>query len=133
MKVLLVIGLPASGKTHWAKRQVAKLLALGVTARLLDDPRTQDQLAEGLAQPSQVLIITDPYLCYPVARNAAGQMLTAAGHQVEYVFFECDPEQCQVNARLRPGKSVAKFIAQLAESYQIPANAAVLPVYSACA
>jgi len=129
MKVVLVIGLPASGKTHWAKRQVAQLLALGVTARLLDDPRTQEQLSEGLARPAHVLFITDPYLCQSVARNAACQILTAAGHQVEYVFFERDPEQCQANARLRPGKPVAKFIAQLAESYQIPVNAAVLPVY----
>jgi predicted kinase len=133
MKVLLVVGLPASGKTYWAKRQVAQLLALGVTARLLDDPRTQEQLAEGLARPSHVLFITDPYLCQPDARKTACQILTAAGHQVEYVFFECDPGQCQVNARLRLGKPVAKFIAQLAESYQIPANAVVLPVYRASA
>lgn len=131
MKVMLVVGLPAAGKTHWANRQVAQLLALGVTARLLDDPRTPEQLAEGLAQPGHVLFITDPYLCLAETRNAAGQILIAGGHQVEYVFFECDPVQCQVNARLRPGKPVAKFIAQLAESYQIPVNATVLPVYRA--
>lgn len=129
MKVMLVIGLPASGKTHWAKQQAAKLLALGVTARVLDDPRTQEQLAEGLARPSHVLFITDPYLCQPVARKAALEILSAAGHQVDCVFFECNPEQCLANARLRPDKPVTKFITQLAASYLVPDDAVVLPVY----
>lgn len=133
MRVVLVIGLPASGKTTWARTQVARLQALGVDARLLDDPRSAEELAAGLEQGCQLLFITDPHLCAPGVGCAAERRLSTQGHEVTSVFFANDPERCLVNAARRPEKSVARFIVQLAKSYQLPDGVVGLPVYEATA
>lgn len=129
MNVMLVVGLPASGKTHWAKKEVAQLRAVGAMAGLLDDPRTQDQLTEALSQPGHTLFVTDPYLCLPEARKAANEILTSAGHRVFTVFFANDPAQCLVNAGRRQDMSVTKFINSLAQRYEVPNGAVTFPVY----
>jgi adenylate kinase family enzyme len=133
MRVVLVIGLPASGKTTWAHTQVARLRALGVDARLLDDPRSAEELAASLDQECHLLFITDPHLCMQGVGSAAARRLEAQGHEVTLVFFANDPERCLVNAARRPDKSVARFIVQLAESYQLPDGVVGLPVYEASA
>jgi len=113
MKITLIIGLPASGKTNLAKR-------LYPSAYLVDDPVS---LLE-LPKPGQTehLIITDPSFC--VARTLAfcEKLLYQTYGEVEinHIYFANDPEQCLKNASGRVGKMVNSYISYLTKEYNPP-------------
>lgn len=121
MRIVLIAGLPASGKTHYAR-------SLG--GILIDDPQ------EGFSEfpdlhDCDLLVVTDPYFCMTLLRSYAEKLMLARYPEadIEWVFFENDPEQCQINARSRPNKPVSKFIDQLSDNYTVPVGAMTVPVY----
>jgi len=125
-KVFLVVGLPGSGKTHYAKG-----LAASRGAPLYDDvskhhPDIKCLIPQFLEH--QVCVITDPQLCVPGAQEYAKKIFSEANIEVEWICFENNPEACLRNADKRE-RNVAVDIRVLTSLYQIPFGASVLPVW----
>jgi hypothetical protein len=128
MRIVLVVGLPASGKTTWARAEAERLFRSGQRSLVVDDPRDATELhnvlrtaaAEGVAHA----FVVDPHLCDARLRQAAHAQVARYG-VVEEVFFRNDPEQCLENARRkdRGAKSVDGAIRRWSLGYQPPANA----------
>ena len=113
MKITLIIGLPASGKTTFMEEQFPD-------AYLVDDPVS----LLDLPKPDTVehLVISDPSFC--VDRTLAfckKHLLQAYGVvNIEYIYFANNPEQCRKNASNRKGKMVDSYISYLTEKYNPP-------------
>jgi hypothetical protein len=119
MKVTMIVGLPASGKTHYAET-----IANG--RKIVDDPQSLSDL-EGMDND---FIICDPHLCHVNKFDVEDRIKKVYPEAVfEWIYFENDPEQCLKNAKNRLDKKVDNFIKLLAKQYVIPINAKVLPVW----
>ena len=133
--VTLVVGLPGSGKTTWARAQVARAAQAGLNAQLLDDPRDAVSLVAAVeqarAQRVDHLFIVDPHLCGASALAAAKAWFERHDLAMEVVHFANDPEQCVRNAASsdRQGKAVANAIRMWSRQYMPPASPPPLPVY----
>jgi hypothetical protein len=89
----IVIGLPGSGKSTYAK-------AFGLP--VCDDPKRREDLPPpGFGS----FVLTDPNLCRPEALAIACEILKEEhpDHDVKFHFFENDPEKCKVNLAHRIG------------------------------
>jgi hypothetical protein len=118
MKITIIIGLPASGKTHYAN-------TLGIP--VVDDPTSLEQLPE-----SGDFVIVDPYFCNKLILGHAIKLLTTkyAGVHISYQYFENDPVAAQRNAKLRnDGRKVDAFIDFLSKNYKPPTHYDLIPVY----
>ncbi len=121
MKITLIIGLPASGKTTLAK-------TLG--GFLIDDPISIKIL------PNYVdhLIITDPYFCIDSILNKAINILYKKYDHynviINRIYFENDLAQCLLNSKLRNNKNVDNFIKHLSSEYIPNKNYKILPCYN---
>lgn len=118
MKITLVIGLPASGKTTYAKR-------LG--GFLIDDPKHLDELPD----VCEHLVIVDPFFCILHILDTAVSTLKSKYGEVEItkIYFENDPEQCCKNAELREERHVTRFIKAVSLEYEPDVSCLVLPCY----
>ena len=107
MKAILIIGLPASGKSTYIEeiRQGAEVL--------------DDFVGRDLPRVER-LIIADPYLCKERIRLAMKSALELMGYSVEEIFYENNPEQCHINAETRPDKKVDGLIDILSWEYNPP-------------
>lgn len=123
-KVILVVGLPASGKTTFALNFCKE-----VSGILVDDPKDFVEVLTAL-KSSQTVVVTDPLLCIPSTRDKAQKRLESLGVEIDWVFFENNPVQCQVNASKRDGKPVQNEILYFSKKYIIPDNATILKVYT---
>lgn len=90
MKITLIIGLPGSGKTHYAKT---------LPGVLVDDPRSPDDFPVTNAD----LVICDPTLTHPKIKEAALSFLRDRYPEAEVVIhsFTNNPRQCVENVRAR--------------------------------
>lgn len=123
MMLTLVAGLPASGKTTL----LAAHSAAG--ALVLDDLASLDALPAG---PVAWLVVADVNFCVPSVRAAAEAELLRRypSAEVEWTFFENDPEACLANAERRDdGRNVRPDILSLSRRYEIPDGAEVTPVW----
>lgn len=121
-KCTLIVGLPASGKTTYAKTLITS------TSILIDDPKHFSEIVGSILQDN--LIIVDPHLCISHARFCAEVMLERLGFSsLNWIFFENNPEQCLINARKRGTKQVEEDIKYFSKWYVIPSSSTILPVY----
>jgi len=115
MKVLCIVGLPASGKT-----------TLIETLRtpddyVIDDFSTYKKMEEALTSGRERLILSDPYMCDPDIFLKIVEFLKSFKFvHLEFIFFENDGEQCLINAKNRPEKQVSGFIKYLTKVYNPP-------------
>lgn len=134
MKVLIIIGLPCSGKT-WLANQ----MSLGVIP-IIDDSvflgrdvlslYTFDELKNGY-------ILTHPFLCSNAVLqseiNWINEIFNDVNVIIECVYFENNMQKCLRNLeyRMRNGDSrnTELSIRRLAQSYVIPKNNAALPIW----
>lgn len=129
-KVVLVVGLPGSGKTHLAIEIAAQrgcMLFDDISAEEGDGdlPALYKALAEG-----KDCVLTDPFLCIPDHRTKCQMMLSQ--HELEWIFFENDKEQCIVNAEARrkvDGRYVLGSIHRFSSLYKIPEDYTPIPVW----
>jgi hypothetical protein len=100
-------------------------------ALCIDDIR---DLSELPANPVPWLVIADVNFCRPEVRTAAETEIVRrfAYFDLEWIFFENDPEQCRSNAAERnDGRSVVADIDVLSRAYVIPEGATTVPVFGA--
>ena len=118
MKITLVIGLPASGKTTYAKK-------LG--GFLIDDPKHLDELPD----VCEHLVIVDPFFCIlHILDNAIFKLKEKYGEcDITKIYFENDPDQCCNNADSREEKHVKRFIKAVSFEYEPDNSCLVLPCY----
>ena len=87
------------------------------------------------------LIITDPQLCFEKNRQKAEERIKSINPdvQIDWIYFENDPESCLVNDEVRnranqisfkPVKNVKTFIENFSKYYTIPSGATVVEVYN---
>lgn len=115
----VVVGLPGSGKTHYAR-------SLGHEWTLIDDPESPADLPDDFAHD---VVITSPHFCREVSYQFILNEIQTRwpGITVETVFFANDPDACLLNAATRPHKPVSEFIRFLSKDYDPPADA--MPVW----
>lgn len=121
MKIIFVVGLPASGKTHYVQ-SIKNALDM-----FIDDPSDITNVFnicdEAKAKKVNVYI-ADPKLCVCNILRSAVDMVKEryTDAELEFVYFDNNPIQCQINASLRlqeePGKKVSNFINQLSSVYK---------------
>lgn len=139
-KVVFVVGLPGCGKSCHLK----KLEANGFerfddfkAEAINDSPqfkhsRHYARLLAALRAGKQCAV-ADIDFCRTAARTEAQLILKkeVAGLQIEWVFFEKDPDQCRANVRARHRASVETDLAKIDEFlplYCIPEEHRVLSV-----
>ncbi len=122
MRITLVAGLPASGKS-------TLLAALaGQGAKIIDDIGSLDALPTASVD---WLAIADVNFCGEDIRQLAVSVLEDRfpGAAIDWVFFENDPAAClEVAAARNDGRNVGPDILSLSRRYTIPAGKAALPV-----
>lgn len=114
-KIHLIVGLPGSGKTHYALSVLGHL-------PLVDDIREQDELLPD----TQEFVIIDPNFCDEKILENAKQILTFfyPNAEFEIVYFENNPDACRANvARRDDGRNVTGTIERFAPLYNPPADA----------
>jgi len=120
MRITLIIGLPASGKTTYAK-------TLG--GFLLDDPQSVNELP----LECDHLVITDPNFCISTNLDKAISILKKKYGEstvIDRIYFENDPIQCYKNAVKRIDKPVTSSIKALSSVYIPNNNYKIIPCYN---
>jgi predicted kinase len=122
--IVLVIGLPGSGKTTY----LDNLKAEHPEVMVIDDIVSLDQLPESF---SGTLYLSSPQLC--LAWRFATSILQEKypGATIDHLYFENDPETCiaRVKARHAAGDNRViseKFILNISNKYVIPADAKII-------
>lgn len=123
---ILICGLPGSGKSTYAFKRASQIN----DAVVIDDPKTWNAVVVHIDKCEKCIILTDPYLCIEKYRQEATHRFESHGYNVEWVFFDNNPRQCQLNALERGSKVVRCDIVWFSEQYVIPRGVQVLPVFS---
>lgn len=131
VKVILIFGLPGSGKTTLGK---ALFDQSPYDSLMLDDlslnPKMVDQFNPEIHRR---IIIADPMLCESTeisARRLCKKWWPGVELKFKTIYFENDPEACIVNATRdpKPGGTI-NMIKILTKEYFIPPDADTRPVY----
>src|ERR1035437_3143132 len=106
MLITLIIGLPSSGKTTYAKT---------LNGLLVDDPQSVKELPDVCNH----LIITDPNFCVQNVLDNAIQYLQEKyqTYNIKRIYFENNPQQCLKNCKKE--KLVKNYIKYLSTQYVV--------------
>lgn len=113
MRIIVIVGLPGSGKTH---------LGESLNVPFHDDATCLPDTHEDFA-------ITHPVFCLEKCRNNLMSKIAEkyGDVDVEWVYFENDPQQCLTNAATRVDKKVDDMIRRLSKEYTPQGD--TIPVY----
>lgn len=118
-KIHLIIGLPGSGKTHYAKTVLGHL-------PLVDDIKDQCELLD-----VEEFVITDPNFCdaYVIVMAEQNLAMRYPNLEISLVYFENDPEKAMANVKRRnDDRWVEPTIKRFSRVYHPPKDA--LKIYS---
>ena len=121
--VLLLVGLPGSGKTHLGNNYLES------GWYFFDDPKSLEEIRSAIEMGLPV-VIADPHFCLTNRRETAQKLLEAWGATVKCVFFKNEPVQCAKNVRRRDdARKVFDTISLYTRNYEIPEGARQLSVW----
>jgi hypothetical protein len=114
--IILVAGLPGSGKSHYTKRLPGNNL-------ILDDFNVNNHIIDPSVDYSiyDNVIIIDPMLCAVNSTRAWEKLREWFGYfVVQHISFDNDPETCIKNIRSRnDGRQISdKFVMDLSACYE---------------
>ena len=128
MKITFIVGLPGSGKTHLGDR----LSDLQGVIHIDDISTKCNPLDKLKVLMGQDMIISDVFLCREKERIKAVECInriakeTGFKYDIEWIFFENNPEQCLKNVKFREKKGdkrlVTDFINAMSLEYTIPVD-----------
>ena len=123
MKIIMLVGLPGSGKTHYGE-------SLGLP---FYDDLTQTGGLKAI-EPADAIIISDFSLIFKKQRRVAEKVLKTKfpNAKIEYVVWENNPEACWKNiVRRKDTKNIAReFLHFASRHYTSPKKMKeLLPVY----
>lgn len=128
MKILALVGLPGSGKSHYINKLENKDSFL-----ISDDPKNQEDLPDPFIARNFNIVIADCHLCIPRIRDRFINKINKLypEHSLEFVFFDNNPSQCLKNVNYRnDGRKVETTIIQYSKEYIIPENSNIIPVFN---
>lgn len=129
IKVTLIVGLPGSGKTTYAKSLLSDDMFL------IDDPNKDKTLFDqAIASGKSHILLCDPLLIGAHMKRVE-DFLKGKFDQIEFdwIYFENDPDAAWLNHLERnktdPRDISRKWFDKLSEQYVIPEGSVVMPVY----
>jgi len=128
-KVRFIVGLPGSGKTHYAKEHPLGLL--------FDDPAVSSDTFDAFktaVKSGQDVTITDVYMVESIARVLAliTVMVWNQDADIEWLYFENNPEACIANVLRRNDDRIVstEFVTEASKHYDVPDYVKLLPIYT---
>ena len=120
--IICVVGLPGSGKTWYAKNVLKWDYLVDDPTDFFDFPRD--------VPPEKTVVVCDPALCMSKTRAKSILGVMYPEHEIEWIFFENDLEQCKKNVAYRnDGRKVNITLEHLSKNYVIPEGVVPLPVW----
>ena len=119
MKITFIIGLPGSGKTHFAA-------TLDNEDTVIFDDFSADDIPYLPKEHIKNLIIIDPNLCNPDVLTRAVSFFSTRypSADIKYIYFENAPAKALQNIQIRgDNRSVANFIKLNTKIYNPPIDA----------
>lgn len=117
MNIILVIGLPGSGKTYYCNNLDSSRFNVFDDIETLDNlPATDDQ---------RILVLSSPRFCYPGILRLCKEYLLKQydGCVIECIYFENAPAKCLKNVVYRnDGRRVENTITSMSKYYKIPSG-----------
>lgn len=135
MKVILIAGLPGSGKTYLAETIGEVRDANGVPDFHVIDDIGHVGLLDSYLGLGLNAVVTDPNFCKTPTRELAEAWIKShyPTAEIEWIFFENNPDECRKNVARRVAegddRKVEGFIKLHSDSYVIPEGHEVRPVY----
>lgn len=122
---IVIVGIPASGKTY-----LGKYLSKLNKVPFLDDPLGMNKILKFISLNSKG-IIADPNLCIGELRKFLKQQVIlkyGRSKRIKFLFFENNIDQCLKNDQLRY-KNAKKDIFYFSSIYKIPSQIKPIKVF----
>ena len=139
--LMLVAGLPGSGKSTWCRGVAARTGAV-----LIDDFKSDapdlvfrnalklPRLARAVAAGRSCIVADIDFTRTDARTDAVGWLASQFPHiEPLWVFFTNDPERCRANVLADTSRNTPARLREIesrAQIYKIPSNARVLPVWA---
>ena len=132
MKLVVLIGLPASGKSYLGRQMIEN----NKKAVFIDDVSMV-----GIKELEKVIenggfsdiIMSDVFLCREKDRQTFVKWISKYDFEIEWIFFENAPEKCLKNIKIRNNngdvRKVEGLIYFLSKEYKIPCGVIVKKVF----
>lgn len=126
--IILIVGLPGSGKTKLAN----EIKAINKDYVIIDDPKNFNIDIEKNIISNKNIILVDPNLCFEKNRIRLTELINKINKnmKIDWIFFENNPIKClnNINSRI-DNKDVKSFIKEFSKFYKIPENSNVFEIW----
>jgi hypothetical protein len=142
-KLVVVVGMPGSGKSHYIKEQESHFPGVCAEDYMVNSHENSARFSDSQHYACLVCalregkdsLIADIEYCDTWRRVEVEEVIRrdVPGVVIEWRFFENNPAMCEVNAESRARPNVAeekRKIWDLSRKYQIPPGATTIPVWT---